>query len=250
MLLTRATDASFLNEVCNDPTVRPFLHGRGSIDLTAEIANADNVALQGEHGGMLMVQVVKGIFELHTNVLPDGRGPWALEMAHACMDWLFSRTNAIEVYTRVPAGNTAARALTMACGAKLEQKITQDLGGGPMPVEIYSGRLQDWIRVAPGLIERGQSFHNTLHNKYAEMRLDVKHHAEDPWHDRHVGAAVGMFAGGQPIKGLLTFNRWCAMAIAPRMTLISLNPLVVDITDCRLEIQGEHFEVIPPCQQE
>lgn len=247
-MIERATDARFLNGVCNHPDVRPFLHGNGPIDLSPAIANENNLALQGEHGGMIMVQVVKGVYELHTQILPDGRGPWALQMAQACMDWLFSKTNAIEIFTRVPEGNVAAMALTRACGAKLEETVWQDLGAGPVKVSIYGGRLQDWIRVAPGLIERGQLFHVKLKEKYAALGLDITTHAEDPWHDRHVGAAVGMILGGQPIKGVLVFNRWAAMAIAPPMQVISFDPLVFDITDCRIEVRGNDFEVIP-CHQ-
>ncbi len=248
MHLERATDAGFLNAVCNHPDVRPFLYGSGAIDLTPVIQNQNNLAIQGEHGGMLMVQMVKGIWELHTQVLPDGRGPWALEMAQGCVDWLFSRTNAIEVFTRVPDGNVAAMALSRACGARLEEHVLQDLGAGQMKVSIYGGRIQDWIKVAPGMVQRGQLFHSKLRQKYADMGMSISTHTEDPWHDRHVGAAAGMIIGGQPIKGIMVFNRWAAMALAPPMRLVSLDPLVLDITDCRIEVIGDDFEVVP-CPQ-
>lgn len=244
-MIARATDATFINAVVNHPAVRPHVHGApGPLDLTAVVENPHNLVLTGEHGGMVFVQQVPGVYDIHTQVLPAGRGRWALDMAHACVDWLFSRTNATEVFTRVPVGNLAAKALTMACGAKLEERVWQDLGAGPGWVEIYSGRLQDWIQIADHLPARGREFHAMLAEKYAALGVDAQVHDENEWHDRHVGAAAGMIAGGQPVKGTLVFNRWAAMAVAPPMKLLSLNPVILDITDCRIQVNGEDFEVL------
>lgn len=248
-MISRATDATFINEVVNHPSVRPFVHAKpGRLDLSAVVANPNNFVLTGRHGGMIFVELVPGLVEIHTQVLPDGRGPWALMMAQQCVEWLFTRTRATEVFTRVPQGNVAAMALARACGAKPEQRLTQDLNGEQTEIEIYGGRIQDWIRTAPGLVQRGIEFHDRLHAKCAAIDLKVNHHAQDDWHDRHVGAAASMILGGQPVKGVLFFNRWAAMAMAPPIRVVSNNPLVLDITDCRLEIQGEDFEVLP-CPQ-
>lgn len=250
-MITRAVDAKFINEVLNHPAVRPHVHAPAGIrlDMTQVVSNPNHVVLTGEHGGMIFIQHVKGVYEIHTQVLPDGRGAWALQMAQECVDWLFSKTNAIEVFTRVPEGNVAAMALTRACGAKPEETVWQELSGVMSKVTIFSGRIQDWIRIAPQLPARGQLFHVKLAEKYKAMNLNLAVHDEDPWHDRHVGAAVGMFLGGQPVKGMMVFNRYAAMSMAPPMKILSLDPLVVDITDCRLEIIGDDFEVIT-CQPE
>ena len=50
--------------------------------------------------------------------------------------------------------------------------------------------------------------------------------------------------GGQPVKGVLVFNRWAAMAMAPPITLLSLDPVVIDITDCKIQVTGGDFEVL------
>lgn len=249
-MIARATDATFINEVVNHPAVRPFVHGpKGPLDLTAVVANPNNIVLTGQHGGIIFTQLLPGLFEIHTQVLPDGRGTWALHMAQQAVEWLFSRTGAVEVFTRVPEGNVGAMALARACGAKPEQRTMQSLGdGNPVAVEIYGGRIQDWIRTAPGLVDRGTDFHKRLESKARAAGIPINHHMQDNWHDRHVGAAAGMILGGQVVKGVLFFNRWAVMALAPLMKVISLQPLVLDITDCRLEIQGEDFEVVP-CPQ-
>lgn len=245
-MIERTTDASFLNEVVNHPTVRPFMHAPdGELDLTPMVTNPANLTLVGEHGGMIFVQHVSGTFEIHTQVLPSGRGAWALEMAHAAVDWLFCRTGAVEVFTRVPEGNVGAMALARACGAKPEQKVTQILSGVETVVEIYGGRIQDWLKIAPGLVERGKRFHEMLKERAEAAGVKIDHHPEDAWHDRHVGAAAGMILGGQAYKGCFFFNRWAAMAIAPPVKLLSLDPVVIDITDCRIAVTGDDFEVIP-----
>lgn len=248
-MISRATDANFINEVVNHPAVRPYVHALpGPLDLSPVVSNPHNLTLVGEHGGMLFVESVPGLFEIHTQILPDGRGPWALQFAQKAVEWLFSRTRATEVFTRVPEGNVGALALTRACGAKLEETVVQELSGKPVSVGIYGGRIQDWIRIAPQLVDLGRTFHQKLHEKTAAADLKVNEHPQDDWHDRHVGAAAAMILGGQPIKGVLFYNRWAAMALAPFMKLISLNPLVLDITECRIEVQGDDFEVLP-CPQ-
>lgn len=247
-MIQRATDATFINAVLNHPSVRPHVHGKpGPLDMTAAIQDPNNLVLTGEHGGMILVQHIPGCWEIHTQVLPEGRGRWALEMAQSCMDWLFSKTNATDIFTRIPAGNIAAEALTRACGAMLEERVWQDLGDGPGWVKLYSGRIQDWIKIAPGLVERGERFHRMLKEKAAVAEITTEDHPDNEWHDRHVGAAAGMIMGGQPIKGVLVFNRWAAMGLAPPIKLMSLDPLIIDITDCRLKITGDDFEVMS-CQ--
>lgn len=249
MIVERATDATFINAVVNHPAVKPFVHaapGR-DIDLTAHVRNSNNVLLQGEYGGMLMIQHITGLYELHTQVLPEGRGEWALQMARDCVEYLFCRTNAVEVFTRVPQGNVAALALTKACGARLEQRVQQIFHGEPTVVDIYGGRLQDWLKIAIGLEERGREFHARLHTKAHQAGLDIDHHAADDWHDRHVGAAAAMILGGQPAKGISIFNRWAAMALAPAIRVMEFEPLILNITDCLVKVNGNDFEVLP-CQ--
>lgn len=246
-MIRRATDASFLNSVLNDPSVRPYTFARDNefVDITAVIQDPNHLVLEGEHGGMILTQTVRGFYELHTQALPAGRGKWALDMAHACIDYLFSRTNATEVFTRVPQGNVAAAALTRACGAKLEQTIIQNLNGKEVQVDLYSGRIQDWIKIAPVLELRGEEFHRIVVQQSEQLGNAIPNMPDDPWFHRHLGVAVGMILGGQPVKGLLFYNRWATMALAPVIGIISTEPLIFDLGECRVEIQGDNFEVMP-----
>lgn len=246
-MIQLATDAVFLNRVLNDPEVYPHIHAKpGPIDLSVLVSDQRNVVLNGEHGSMIFSENAPGVLEIHTQVLPDGRGPWAKLFAEKCVDYVFCRTRANEVFTRVPEGNIAAAALAKVCGAKLEHRVKQAMPDGTEPmVDLYSGRVQDWVRIANGLVERGQMFHEKLHKKCRDAGIKVNHHPDDDWHDRHVGAAVGMILGGQVMKGIVMFNRWATMAMAPPIRLVAESPVIINITDCLLVVIGDDFEVTP-----
>ncbi len=248
-MIQRATTAEFINAVVNHPAVRPFVHAPpGPVDLSAVVVNPNHLVLTAEYGGMVLFQHVPGLYEIHTQVLPKGRGEWALNMAQECVRYLFTRTAATEVFTRVPEGNVAAMALARACGAKPEYRPQlQHMPDGDFNIEIYGGRIQDWIKIAPGLEELGAEFHDRLHAKAEAAGIKTSDHAKNPWHDRNVGAAAAMILGGQVVKGVTFYNRWAAFALAPPITLQSLTPTVIDITDCRLLVEGDDFQVIP-CQ--
>lgn len=247
-MIKRATTADFINKVVNHPAVRPSIHAApGPVDLSAVVANPSHVVMEDMYGCMMFFQHVPGLYEIHTMILPEGRGAWAMDFAQQAVEYLFLRTNATEVFTRVPEGNIGAGALARACGAKHEHRTKQQFPDREFPVEIMGGRIQDWVRFAPGLIERGQEFHCRLEEKCRAAGIPVKHHEQNDWHDRHVGVAAGMVLGGQPVKAVVFYNRWAAMALAPPLNVVSAEPLVLDIHDCRLEIQGDDFKVIP-CQ--
>ena len=75
----RVHDVGRINEILNHPRVRPWVAdaGEGAIDLAAQ-AESENVAIVlGEHGGFVVWNYGGGCWEVHTQVLPEGRGRWA-----------------------------------------------------------------------------------------------------------------------------------------------------------------------------
>lgn len=250
MILKRETDATFINAIANHASVREHMLGKGLIDYTPVIKNTANVVLTGPMGGMVFHQLVPGFFEIHTQVLPEGRGAWALEMAQSALLWIFTRTVASEVMTRVPDGNLPARDLTRRCGGVLEQKAFIELDGEQVGWSIYRMTIQDWLKTSPYLEERGRMFHVKLHGEYDRLGLKIERHGDDPWHNRHAGAAAFMIAGGQVAKGIGYYNRWAGMALAPMISLASVDPLIVNIQDAYLKINGDDFEVMenPSCR--
>lgn len=254
MRLERATDAKFINAVANHPAVKPYmLLRRGeNMDYSGIVSDPRNVVLTGEYGGMAFHNLLPGLFEVHTQSLPEGRGAWTLEMAHSALLYMFSKTEAVEIFTRVPYENEPAKKLTLAMGGVFEQSAEVDLDGRLIGWSIYRLTMQDWIKTSPLLEGIGQMFHVKLHDQYDALDLAIARHEDDAWHNRNVGAAHSMIAGGQAYKGVGFYNRWARMALAPMIGIIGKDPLVIDIQDCWLKIAGDGFKVMekPKCRVE
>lgn len=238
--IERATDAAFINYVANEPSVHPHLLAGGqAIDYTPVVNDANNVVLVGSHGGMVFHKCMPGIFEVHTQALPEGRGRWTLEMAHSCLMWMFTRTDAIEIFTRVPHGNEPARTLTLNVGGVLEQHVSIPIHGDDVTFGVYRLRIEDWIKTSPYLEAMGAAFHARLHAEYDRLGMKVAKHDPDPWHDRNAGMAYLMITGGQIAKGVGYYNRHAVMAMAPPISLISMDPVVVNIQDAYLKVRPD-----------
>lgn len=242
--LERQTDASFLNQVLNDPSVYPAVRGmiEGPIDATAAVVGTQNVLLAGSHGCILLVRHQPGFFEAHTQVLEDGRGAWTLLMVRAALHWMFTHTDAVEIATRCPRGNLPALALAKRIGGRFQ--FTNPCGwvkdGEPVPADIYSLSIGDWMASAPGLAERGHWFHEKLEAEYARLgAFDPEPHPDDDTHDRYVGAACEMMIGGQPHKAAAFYNKWAVMAGYAPVTILKDSPptITIDIADAILIVR-------------
>lgn len=247
-MIERQTDAHNLNRVANDPSVYPWVKGHavGRLDLSPIVANPANVLLMGEHGGVLFAQHQPGYYEAHTQVMPAGRGAWTLRMVRAALHWMFTRTDAIEIVTKVPQGNAAALGLVRAIHGVYE--FTSPHGwvyqNDPVPAAVYALRLQDWVKRAPGLVERGAWFHHKLEAELTQLGKTEDVHEDDPTHDRYVGAACEMMMGGQPQKAAIFYNRWAVMAGYAPIQLMSISPLTVNIRSAIICVRGDDFWVM------
>lgn len=240
-------DAKRLNEICNHPDVHPWVANEAGVpvDLSAVIGRPDTVCLLGEHGGILFQQLQVGLWESHTQVLPKGRGPWALAMANACLHWLFTHTECVEVMTRCPHGNLGAKALAKGVGGVFEFVNPRgwQRDGKAVSADIYSLKIQDWMRNASGLCERGRWFHERLEAEMARHECPLPPHPDDATHDRYVGAATEMFFAGQPHKAVIFYNRWASMSGYFPIGLLSVAPIVVDIQTAALVMHEDTFHV-------
>lgn len=242
--IKRETDGHSINRIANDPSVLPFVQGyENKLDLSAAASDLSNVLLVGEHGCVFFHSVTQGLFEAHTMVLPGGRGAWTVSFVNAALHWLFTHTIAVEVYTRVPKGNDAALGLVRAIHGKFE--FTRQKGWvmdfDPVPCGIYSLNVTDWMRAAPGLIERGHWFHEKLEQEYTRLGHAEKPHGDDQAHDRFVGAAVEMILAGQPDKGVLLYNRWALMAGYKPVEITARSPLTINIRDAIIIVREKNF---------
>lgn len=130
--LKRCADSNLVNDLANDPAIRPFIGGdiTQPLDLTAAVENPLNIVLMGDHGGFLMAWSAPGVFEVHTMIRPEGRGVWAAEAAALARDSMFDIYGATQLWTRVEEGADNVLAYAERGGMKRWGTAPFDLGGG------------------------------------------------------------------------------------------------------------------------
>lgn len=228
-MIAPTKDAGFVNAVLNDAAVRPWVAdlGEGAIDLTSALQTPKVTALRGEHGIFIVIQLDAGIYEVHTATLQSGRGAWSRVFAAEGASYMFTRTDAVELLTRVPATHEAARRLTLDAHFRLQFTTLPEcrFRGELVPVEVYSLSVQDWANAAPDMERRGEEFHQWLNRQVASDSGPP--HASDPAHNRAVAVAIDMICGGQIAKGLVWYNRWAVESRHPLITLLGVDPVQV-----------------------
>jgi len=238
----RERDATRINQVLNHPDVHPWVTDDDKpLDVSAGVANPNNVLLMGEWGGCLCIQMLDGVYEVHTQILPEGRGKWALDFVRAGSAYMFLKTNAYEIVTRVAEGNVAAKALTLAAGMRFDFRRTEG-----KTVDLYSFRIQDWVLLGRGLEEVGAAFHAALTAEMERIGVEVEPHEPDPNHNRFVGAAYTLITSGFAAKGVTLYNRWAFMTRHPFISIVQHEPLTIKI-DVGLLRLGEHGMELSLC---
>jgi hypothetical protein len=137
--LARTFDAERINSLVNDPSIRPYVGGDGKsfLDLTDAVANRDNHFVEGEHGAFSFTWSAPRVYEVHTFILPEGRGKWSRSFALAARDYM---RFADKLWTRVPVGADNIRLFTLDAGFSRCGHQTINLGAGPVPYDLY-----EWI---------------------------------------------------------------------------------------------------------
>lgn len=250
MEIQRVFDAKQINTVLNHPSVRPDIAEipTGPIDVSKGVADTKNVLLMGEYGGCFCVHVMPGIYEVHTQSLPEGRGKWVAEFVRAASDWMFTRTDAFEIATRIPVKHRAARMLARYAGMKYEMTRPNECRwrGELQGCDIYSFRIQDWAANASAFDRSGEEFHDFLHVEASRLGLKDAPHGDDPNHNRYVGICLAMVEAGQIAKAMALYNRWALLVRHPLIHLVSTSPLTVrfDIGNLIFENGARRVELL------
>lgn len=102
-VLERSFNVEAVNALANASSVRPFIGGDGEsfLDLTDVLAADMNIALLGQFGGFVMNWCAPACYEIHTMILPEGRGPWAFQAGHDCIAMMRDVFGAKLLWTRV-----------------------------------------------------------------------------------------------------------------------------------------------------
>lgn len=241
--MNRTFDATFLNSVCNHPEVRPWLSGEGGIDVTAALKDPDNVALVNDAGGFIMMQHEPGIYEAHSQFLPDMRGGTRQAMRE-CFDYMFTRTDCERMITQIPDNNRGAIALGKA--GKFREMFRRDTPRGP--TAFVGLTLEEWAQDTPALEQDGAWFHDNIHAAVKKVLPHQPDHPHDPAHDRAVGAAVRMCRAGNVHKGIGFYNRWARFAGYTPATVVSDIPPVIDVSEvglhCIIGLRDNEMEIL------
>jgi hypothetical protein len=122
-MLTSCCDANRINAVINHVSVRPFV-GPGDYVLDVQPLLSDkNIFLMGEHGGFALIETEPKVHEIHTFILPDGRGAWARAAAQALIDFA-AQNGDTKVWTKVPADQKNVELYTRRAGLRPTGELT------------------------------------------------------------------------------------------------------------------------------
>lgn len=233
MILKRTMDATFLNSVAAHPDVKPTIGPLKPEELTKALLNSSHVALQAEHGGFIGIKLADGVYECHSLFLPEGRGAYAVEAMREGLRYLFTRTDCMKVVTKVPEGNKAAFGAARIMG--FSNSFVLDRGwpledGSFGKVSVMSLSLEKWTSMDAVCASKGEWFHQRLEELTEEMGCKIPVHYEEPAHNRAAGAAVQMYAAGNPVKATATYNMWARQAGFPQIVLMSEAPTMIDMS--------------------
>jgi hypothetical protein len=247
-LLRRTFDPAMLNVVVNHPEVRPWVApGHEPMDVSAMVANPANFALVTDGGGFVLECQEPGIYQVHSQFLPDHRRHTRQAMREG-FDYMFTRTDCERITTQVPDNKPAAAALAAKAGFKPMFRREE----APLGPTAYMGlTVEEWAQGNADLEADGAWFHDRCAAVLKDVRPDQPEHPADPAHDRAVGAAVRMIRAGNTVKGVNFYNRWARLAGYSPIRPLSLVPTVLDLSEPGLafivEIKDGDMEILQ-CQ--
>lgn len=247
--IERHSDATLFNRVLNDPSVRPWVADavEGVLDVSAQVANPHNVLLVGKHGGCLFFKLMDGIYEVHSAVLPAGRGEWVAEFTRAAGAWLYCHTDCVEILTRVPHGHVGAKAASVKAGMKY-QWTRNDMcrfRGVDVPVDIYSTTIFEWPLGNAELEKVGKEFHDRMQAIVVASGHPSTPHENDPDHNRIVGACIEIAKSGQHRKACALYNRWAIASRHAPVSVVSDEPPTVKFDAGLLIVRNGEIKVAP-----
>lgn len=242
LTLRRTLDASFLNQIVAHQQVRDMMGvaDASTIDLTAACADARNITLLAEHGGFIFKQWSPGYYELHTMFEPRGQGReryWASVFAAR---YMFLRTDATELVTKVDRLAAGMRAADLA----VRQFGFRRTGDAQDRYITYSLAMSDWAQHDTACVERGEAFHEQLEAAKAAIGSERKAHPNDPCHNGIVGAAYACVLEGQVLKGVNFYNRWAQLAGYEPIIMLGAWPPVIDLHDAIVTVTDGAMDMV------
>lgn len=241
----RTMVATHINAVSNHPDVRSALGGDGVLDVTALVSAPGNLAFVSEHGAIVCVGLGSGHYDVHTMFLPDGRGREARAAVVEMLDYMFMKTDCVELRTSVPEDNVAAAAASKHHGFEMLYRGRLPwTGGTTVNADFFALSLTRWASRSVAASKYGAWFHQELASAKLDHGSDRHVHDDDPTHDSMVGAAAMMIMSDNVEKGVRFYNVWAGSAGYRSVELLRVRPAVLDIHDAIVEIQPAGMEIL------
>lgn len=137
-MLEKSHNIELINAVVNHPDVRPFVGpGDDMLDLAPLVARPENWFLLGEYGGFGLIWSAPRVHEIHTFILPAGRGRWAKDAAQELIAFAHKNDD-IMVWTKVPPDQKNVELFTRAAGLK---PTGMEVETFDLPYKIYALEL-------------------------------------------------------------------------------------------------------------
>lgn len=227
MQLQRETTAERINLVVNDPEVRCWIAPDDrELDLSGIVADERNIVLMHESGlgGVVFIQLEPGVYELHTQFRP-GAQSFARRFVSLALEELFIRSDAMELFTRVPKVNKVAWRFTQSFDPALQGCVPAiGPGGEPGETLIFRMTLWDWVLTSD-----------------AKPSLERVAESLELPPDPFIGATLKMIFSPQLAKGLTLYARYARVSGFPLPVVLSLEPP-------RIMLNNLVLEELPKCQ--
>lgn len=243
----RSIESEYFNEIASHPDVKPWMgfHSGVDIDYSFFVENTANYCFLTpcKQGGYMFQNQGNGHYVVHTLAAPAARGRPMFRLMQAVLQYLFTRTDCVEISTMVPDQNIPAKKWTDLAGFRSTFRrenhplcLIDDL---PANCQFYNLSYEDWLEGSKICHEEGKAFHELL-----ETHLGHENHPEDEVHDHHVGAAVLGIKAGNGLKAISKYNRWAVLAGYQPCTILNVMPFLINIGTAVLQINDRDIVVL------
>lgn len=235
MRLATPDDYAQIETICNDPSVRPVPEWPPFV--AAQRLRNGSFAVVGEEGCFLAIVVEPSRYMVHTSIWPAYRGERAIAASKEALKVAFAETDALELETFTPSTFPQARLFARQMGFRYRFTRANAFpsGGELHSVGFFSMTILDWA-LSGACTRAGEDFHARLHGE-----LGAPAHPADGAHDAIVGSTVAMVHAGRSDKAVAFYNYWARVSGYRQISIVSRDPLRIDIHQCVLRVEGPEF---------
>lgn len=234
MSIRIADNAILANEIANHPDIINYVSWTGeTIDLQPLVDSDGCIIFEnGDHGCFLLARSDYESYVVHTLFRRKTPSKLILETAKKAMWLSFIEHDVMELTSSACQTNPRAYRLMIKNGFKLMFESPSKFAEGKKE-RMCRLTIDEFIIQNEDLGKAGEEFHDLVE--------DTTDHADDPIHDRYVGAVISMVKADNIVKAERVYNKWAALAgyaplsYDPQTNTITAGYMKIKITD---DLQG------------